>query len=579
MVLLLGGPAASPALSQGRGAAPKDQPLEWKVPQSQIKIGPPQWKGAPPQGDKAAAPATANVKDMYFGAKGDGARDDTASIQSAVDFVHARGGGTIIFPPGTYLVTSVNLREGITYQGVGEAVIKRPDQLFQKQKFPRTFTNQKYAYYGEKDSAPIIFKNLVFDGNSQNQGPYKKYEQEHADLLFLTARRDSPGRLQVVIEDCLFRNSVSDGISIYKNVDVKVNNCTAIDCFRGGFLILGGNTRAVLTNYTGKGKNDPAGIDVELSGDSEGYGNSTKVEFYMENINLPDGVFDIGLGFGSKVVGKNIYSHGFFNLVAPGSTVTLSHCKFGIPPGARIVWPHRVTFEHCEFTALGNKDKPPALQAAPFIAWNLSGTSEKNQSVTFINCKFNVADGVAPETKVNGIATGRDGVDYHNILTVQGGNFSKRINEALAMYRGGHWRIKDAVVESALPFAWTGFKDSFGDAYADIVIDGATIKTKKYMAIGGYPDKNHPNRLEHKNLEMDESANYISSFYGLEGNQYAGHRVIWGSAPPTPATHGLVGDIYRLKDSPAEWVCTKAGYYYEREKKQIMAEWQPRKPS
>lgn len=46
-----------------------------------------------------------SVKD--FGAVGDGVADDTAEIQAALDAVYAAGGGTLYFPAGEYLVTSI----------------------------------------------------------------------------------------------------------------------------------------------------------------------------------------------------------------------------------------------------------------------------------------------------------------------------------------------------------------------------------------------------------------------------------------------------------------------------------------
>jgi hypothetical protein len=63
-----------------------------------------------------------NVKD--FGAKGDGATDDTLAIRSALAYVASRNGGVLRFPDGDYLVGSLPnyrplvLPSGVTIQGV-----------------------------------------------------------------------------------------------------------------------------------------------------------------------------------------------------------------------------------------------------------------------------------------------------------------------------------------------------------------------------------------------------------------------------------------------------------------------------
>jgi polygalacturonase len=49
-----------------------------------------------------------------FGAKGDGTALDTKAINRAIDTANARGGGTVYFPPGTYLTYSIRLKSNIT---------------------------------------------------------------------------------------------------------------------------------------------------------------------------------------------------------------------------------------------------------------------------------------------------------------------------------------------------------------------------------------------------------------------------------------------------------------------------------
>jgi len=47
-----------------------------------------------------------NVKDPTYGALGDGATDDTASIQAAIDACETGGGGIVYFPSGNYVIST-----------------------------------------------------------------------------------------------------------------------------------------------------------------------------------------------------------------------------------------------------------------------------------------------------------------------------------------------------------------------------------------------------------------------------------------------------------------------------------------
>ncbi len=62
-----------------------------------------------------------NVKDPTYGAKGDGATNDTVAIQSAITSATTNG-GIVYFPPGTYKHTGLTVPSNITLQGSGYLV-------------------------------------------------------------------------------------------------------------------------------------------------------------------------------------------------------------------------------------------------------------------------------------------------------------------------------------------------------------------------------------------------------------------------------------------------------------------------
>lgn len=60
--------------------------------------------------------ATAGARDYtasLFGIQSNGTTNNTASIQKAIDFISAHGGGTLVFYVGRYLTGSVQLKSGV----------------------------------------------------------------------------------------------------------------------------------------------------------------------------------------------------------------------------------------------------------------------------------------------------------------------------------------------------------------------------------------------------------------------------------------------------------------------------------
>lgn len=100
-----------------------------------------------------------SVKD--FGATGDGVTDDTVAIQAALTSLS--GGGQLIFPSGTYLVSGQLTIAGsdLIVSGNGDATIKLKNGNY-------SGLANLYMFFGAEDMDNIHFDNLIFDGNRAN---------------------------------------------------------------------------------------------------------------------------------------------------------------------------------------------------------------------------------------------------------------------------------------------------------------------------------------------------------------------------------------------------------------------------
>lgn len=141
-----------------------------------------------------------SVKD--YGAVGDGATDDTAAIESAVQYVSSRGGGIVFFPVGTYLIRyAISIKSNVHYLGENReaSVLKaHPSSIdnilgwgyplypylplaraaggtinrLTKPDFISLYTEEEALINGGMSgycATNVLIENLTFDGNQANR--------------------------------------------------------------------------------------------------------------------------------------------------------------------------------------------------------------------------------------------------------------------------------------------------------------------------------------------------------------------------------------------------------------------------
>lgn len=178
-----------------------------------------------------------SVKD--FGAKGNDIDDDTKAIQSALDHIIANGGGTLLFPKGTYKIISGEINDYILKLENGNQILLKgiaEDQSVLKAY--RMNRNLGQWMLLLKNVSDIRFENLTFRGEhelSLDQIPFSQAENSpnrnaHTGIEILGTGS------KIFIDNCKFQYFFGPSISAsFNGSDLKISNCDFENCMREVF--------------------------------------------------------------------------------------------------------------------------------------------------------------------------------------------------------------------------------------------------------------------------------------------------------------------------------------------------------
>ena len=130
-----------------------------------------------------------NVKD--YGAQGDGTTDDRAAVQSAIDAAVAMGGGTVFFPPGSYVIDDVIV-------GIERVGLKIPPEK----------------------PIRLLGSGMALNSNGSSPFPTRLIRRAGNSGTLLSATGSGTSRVWLEISDIEFRGSGTSGVL----VDVRIGN-------------------------------------------------------------------------------------------------------------------------------------------------------------------------------------------------------------------------------------------------------------------------------------------------------------------------------------------------------------------
>lgn len=496
--------------------------------------------------------AYANVLD--YGAIGNGSADDTNAIQDAID-----ASDCVYFPPGkTYMAALLYIRPGMTLIGYGATIKLLPNQG----KFARLLTTQNNLLNQVADSEPLNVVGLTLNGNRTNQGSYTGYEKEQQVLLFLDAGNSNTGRLVVNVNDCDFVESCSDGIGVYRGVDVAISNCHFWNCFRGSITPTGGFSKVKFTNVSAGGNVHNSFLNIEPDGGGGGTGDLT-IDICGSN-SVFEGTLDCGMQYGGTALFDNCKFKGIgLDIIGSNSANLLSfravNCEFTVQEAnnSYFQYPNFVQFDNCKFTHSENNAAGPYL----YVVWGLNS----NQRVVFNGCQH-VHSGAGAYVTTAAVYVAEGTVSANNVVEFDGGSIGDGsavgdlFTYGVYLANGGALKMDNTIVHADYVALATAASGKNYSVHLGQVTLGANNVGFLYLdsIVSG-------NVLRFDNTVIPSGKNVTNSTSGWgSGFTVTGSRVVYGTTTPTGTDVAFIGDHFRLTTPTAgaafEWVATNTSY-------------------
>lgn len=154
-----------------------------------------------------------------FGIRSNGVTDNTTSIQYAIDYIAANGGGTLVFSVGRFVTGAVELRDNVNIKIGAGATIIGSDNIY-------SYKGRKAIFNGSGLSKVIVFGSGAIDGradlvkasrDSQIRKGFVCAESCPAPALFHFENCSN-----VLLKGLLYRNSANpDAFVVSENSNVR----------------------------------------------------------------------------------------------------------------------------------------------------------------------------------------------------------------------------------------------------------------------------------------------------------------------------------------------------------------------